>query len=356
MRPTVLTVVGTRPQFVKAAALSRALRGRFTEVLVHTGQHYDRELSAAFFEDLDLAPPDVTLDVGSAGHGPQTARMRAGLVAAIRDAGPAAVIVHGDTNSTLAGALAAAIAGAKLAHVEAGLRSGNLAMPEEVNRIAADHLADLDLAPTAAAMENLAAEGLRERAVLTGDVMLDACLTARGRARPGALGRHGLEPGRYAFATVHRAENTDRPSRLEGIAAGLARVGLPVLLPLHPRTRLALARHGIALPRNVVATAPLGYAETLALLDAAALVLTDSGGLQKEAWFLGTPCVTLREETEWPETLEGGWNRLAGTDPERIEAAAAAARSPTGERDLGRYGGGRAAERIVAALAERVGP
>lgn len=353
MKPILLTVVGARPQFVKAAALSPAAAEAFTEILVHTGQHYDDGLSGRFFAELTLSPPAVNLGVGSAPHEVQTARMRRGIREAIERFRPAVVFAWGDANSTLAAALAAAEAGVPFAHGEAGLRSGNLRMPEEANRILADHLADRAFAPTPGALTTLAAEGLGARAVFAGDVMLDACRAEETRLDRKAAGRFSVRSRDYVFATVHRAANTDDPARLAGILAGFARAAFPVVFAVHPRTKAALAGAGLAPPPNVILAPPLGRRETLSLAAQALIVLTDSGGLQKEAYFLGVPAATLREETEWPETLDGGWNRLVGCDPEAI-AAACAAPWPTAPRDLSRWGDGRTAERIVAGLFDLV--
>lgn len=346
----ILSVVGARPQFVKAAPLSRRLRQDFIEILVHTGQHYDHGMSQAFFTELDIPAPDANLLVGSAPHGEQTRRMTAGLAALIRERTPDLVLAYGDTNSTLAAALAATECGLPLAHVEAGLRSFNREMPEEINRIITDHLAALCLGPTRTAMENLAREGLAGRSVLTGDVMLDGCLLARERAGDGVPAKYALTPGEYAFATIHRAENTDRPSRFLGMLKALGAIPFPIAFPIHPRTAAVIDELGADLPGNVIALPPTSYLETIGLVAQAKLVLTDSGGVQKEAYFLAVPCVTLREETEWVETVETGWNALAGSDPERIVQAVADAHRPSPEPDLSAYGGGTACDRIAAAL------
>lgn len=320
MSQRVLTVVGARPQFIKAAVVSHALREHgLEEVLVHTGQHYDHGLSQVFFDELNMQAPDHNLAVGSDSHAAQTGAMMVGLERLLMD-GPSVdwVLVYGDTNSTVAAALVAAKLQVKLAHVEAGLRSFNRRMPEEINRIVTDRLSDLLFCPTPTAVTNLDLEGLTAGVVMTGDVMLDATRFFLERAtrtvRLDSLTRH--EPGAYVLATVHRAENTDDPVRLAGILEGLGSLGLPVVLPLHPRTRSRLK--GATVPANIEIIAPVGYLAMLTLTRNARRVLTDSGGLQKEALWLGTPCVTLRDETEWVETLEGGWNRLAGADAARI--------------------------------------
>lgn len=344
----VLTVVGARPQFVKAGPVSRALRERHEEVLLDTGQHYDDALAGAFFRELGLPAPDVRLGVGSGEPGPRLAAMIRGIGGAIRARRPDAVVVYGDTDSTLAGALAARETGVRLAHVEAGLRSFDLAMPEEVNRVATDHVADLLLCPTETAAARLRTERARGRIVLTGDVMLDVCLAAAERARGlGVAARHGVARGEYYAATIHRAANVDDASRLAGIVGTLDSLDLPVLLACHPRTSDALKGRTFA---NLRLLPPLPHAEMLSLVADARALLTDSGGLQKEAFFLGVPCVTLRDETEWVETLASGWNRLAGADPARIRAAVAAIAAPREAPDLGVYGDGHAARRIVEAL------
>ena len=351
----VLSVVGARPQFVKAAPVSRALRQRHAEVLVHTGQHYDEAMSASFFRDLEIPEPDVNLGVGGGSHGAMTGEMIRRLEPVMLEHEPDGVLIYGDTNSTLAAAVTACKLAYPdgrrpwLAHVEAGLRSFNPRMPEERNRIVADHLSDLLLAPTPTAMAHLGREGLTERAELVGDVMVDAHTWAAARADdhlPAAAREHD----RYLLLTLHRAENVDDPDRLGRILAGLA-VDLPVIFPVHPRTRAALERGAHALPANVVAIEPVGYLEMVALEARASVIATDSGGLQKEAYLAGVPCVTLRSETEWVETVEAGWNRVVDADP----AALAAALADEAFMDRSRprpplYGDGHAAARIVDAL------
>ncbi|HEU4450926.1 MAG TPA: UDP-N-acetylglucosamine 2-epimerase (non-hydrolyzing) [Gaiellaceae bacterium] len=346
----ILSVVGNRPQFVKSAPLSLALRERgLEEVVLHTGQHYDPELSAVFFEELDLAPPRYRLEAGSGTHGEQTARMLPGIEAAVAEEGPDAVLVYGDTNSTLAGALAAAKLRVPIAHVEAGLRSFDRTMPEEVNRVVVDRLAALLLAPSDVAVANLAREGITEGVHEVGDVMYDANLRLApiARARSQALARARLEPGRYLVLTLHREANV-APEPLARVAAALAALAEPVVFPAHPRTRAALEAARIPLGDNVRLLPPLGYLDFAALASQARVVLTDSGGVQKEAYWYGVPCVTLRETTEWVETVEAGWNRLAGTDAEAIVAAVHES-APRRERPH-LYGDGRAAARIADLL------
>ena len=351
----ILTVVGARPQFVKAAPVSRALRTQHEELLVHTGQHYDDAMSASFFRELEIPAPDVNLEVGSGPHGAQTAQMMRGLEPVMAEHEPDGVLVYGDTNSTLAGAVIASKAkypdGRRpwLAHVEAGLRSFNPAMPEERNRIVADHLADLSLAPTSAAIDNLAREGLGELAELVGDVMVDTFGWALPRA-VGHLPELAAELRGYVLVTLHRAENVDDPARLAALF-GMLDLDRPVLFPIHPRTRDAMARAGLTLPGNVTAIDPVGYLAMVALESAAAAIATDSGGVQKEAYLAGVPCLTLRGETEWVETVEAGWNRVIGSDS--IALRAALADSTFMDRHRPRpslFGDGQAAERIVGAL------
>jgi UDP-GlcNAc3NAcA epimerase len=351
----VVTVVGARPQFVKAAAVSRVLKDRHEELTVHTGQHYDDAMSAAFFRDLELPEPDVNLEIGSAPHGAQTGEMLRRLEPVLLEHEPDGVLVYGDTNSTLAAALVAAKAAFPdgrrpwLAHVEAGLRSFNRRMPEERNRIVVDHLADLLLAPTVAAMDHLAREGIAERAELVGDVMVDAYEWASTRSDGRLPGPAAARPG-YVLVTMHRAENVDDPARLRAWMTALA-VDRPVIFPVHPRTRAVLDQAQIEVPGNVTLLEPVGFLAMVALERNAAAVATDSGGVQKEAYLAGVPCVTLRTETEWVETVAAGWNRVVGHDPAVLRATL----GDTNFMDRTRarpnlYGDGHTAERIVTAL------
>jgi UDP-GlcNAc3NAcA epimerase len=350
---TVLTVVGARPQFVKAAAVSRCLRERHREVLLHTGQHYDDGMSDVFFRELQLPTPDEQLGVGSGTHAEQTARMLVGIESAMTRVKPDLALVYGDTNSTLAGALAAAKLGVAVAHVEAGMRSFDVRMPEEINRVVADRLSALLFCSSDTAVRNLRAEGIANGVHLVGDVMADAlrAATSNGRPTSGIVGALGLEPCGYVLATIHRAANTDEPGRLEPLIAGLARMSETVVLPLHPRTRKALAARGIATPSNVRMLDPVGYADMIALVASARVVVTDSGGVQKEAYWLAVPCVTLRDETEWIETVDAGWNQLVPADPDRIADAVAHAARPASHPPL--YGDGHAAQRIVQVIDEQ---
>lgn len=346
----VLSVVGARPQFVKLAPIARAIAGRAEHVVVHTGQHYDDAMSDVFFRDLGIPAPDVNLAVGSGSHGAQTGTMLIGLEPVLLEAAPDWVLVYGDTNSTLAAALAAVKVHLPVAHLEAGLRSFNRRMPEEHNRVLTDHAADLLLAPTRVAMEHLRAEGLAERSVLVGDVMTDVLYDVRDRVerdRPPLPA--GVTPGAYYVATLHRPDNTDHPSRLAAILEALAALPHPVLLATHPRLRSLAESHGIELARGAIRPIdPLAYPELVSAVRQSAGVVTDSGGLQKEAFLLRVPCTTIRPETEWVETVELGWNRLVSDDLTELgDAVLRPAPAPT---DAAPYGDGHAASRVVEAL------
>jgi UDP-GlcNAc3NAcA epimerase len=353
----VLTVIGNRPQFIKAAAVSPRLRERNQELLVHTGQHFDDELSAVFFSELGIPAPDVQLAISGGSNSSQTARMLAALEPVIADAAPDCVLVYGDTNSTLAGALAAVQQGVPVAHVEAGMRSFDRAMPEEVNRVVTDHLSTALLCSSEVAAAHLAAEGIGSSSAvavqIVGDVMVDVALEVQPRARERVdlVRAHGVEPGSYLLATAHRAGNVDDPVRLAALVELLLGVDEPIVLPLHPRTQARLDAAGLterlAQGGQVHVTAPLGYVELTALLCNARAVLTDSGGLQKEAYLAGVPCVTLRPSTEWVETVEAGWNTLVDLDLGAARAALAAL-APAQRPQL--YGEGHAGGRVVVAL------
>ncbi|MDI6698943.1 MAG: UDP-N-acetyl glucosamine 2-epimerase [Candidatus Saccharicenans sp.] len=393
----LINIVGARPQFIKLAPILKGIDlhnketdgDHIQEVLLHSGQHYDYEMSQVFFEELGLKAPDYHLGVGSGTHGYQTGEMLKRIEEVLLKEKPDVVMVYGDTNSTLAGALVATKLHIPLAHVEAGLRSFNRTMPEEINRVLADHVADLLFCPTETAVRNLKREGFTnivndghllpldyvplipgDKALTThhvplvlnvGDVMYDAVLqyAELAETKSGILDRLGLERRGYALATIHRAENADDPGRLRGIFEGLATVarkGLTVVVPLHPRTRNALSflsPHPDPSPRNLLIVEPVSYLDMLLLEKNARVILTDSGGVQKEAFFFRVPCVTMREETEWAETVETGWNTLVGFDPNRIFQAALAVCSSASQRDSSSglpFGDGKASERIVHAL------
>jgi UDP-N-acetylglucosamine 2-epimerase len=351
----VLTVVGARPQFIKAAPVSRALRAAgHTEFLVHTGQHYDYKLSRVFFEEMRLPAPAVNLEVGSGSHGWQTGQMLMGLEMTMQQQRPDRVLVYGDTNSTIAAALAACKLQLPLAHVEAGLRSFNRTMPEEHNRVLTDHCADQLFCPTQTAVENLAREGLTRGVHLVGDTMLDAVLQFAevARQRSAILDQLGVRPREYLLATLHRPYNTDVPANLRDILRAFAATGEQVVFPVHPRTRQKIAELDGALSEtaaNVKMIEPVGYLDMLMLEQHARLILTDSGGMQKEAYFFGVPCVTLRPETEWVETVEAGWNVIAGAEREQIMRAVTEHVWPDKEPPQV-FGDGQAAQKIVAHL------
>jgi UDP-N-acetylglucosamine 2-epimerase (non-hydrolysing) len=362
----IMSVVGARPQFVKLAPMARALAGRCDHVVVHTGQHYDTAMSDVFFDELDIPRPDEHLDIGSAPHGAQTGRMLEALEGVLERRRPDAVLVYGDTNSTLAATLAAVKLGIPVAHLEAGLRSFNRSMPEEHNRVMTDHAADLCLAPTAGAVEHLRTEGLGDRTVLVGDVMTDVLYAVRDRdrdrdraARPQEARVASPAPlaptAPYVLATLHRPANTDDPERLGDVLDGLeavGRSGRTVLLLAHPRLRARASASGVVLDRpGLVVAPPVGYPELVDLLSGADGVVTDSGGLQKEAFLLRRPCVTVRSDTEWPETVTLGWNELVGDRP--VEMADRLDGLACPRTDATPYGDGRAATRAVDAVLAR---
>lgn len=356
----IVTIIGARPQFIKAATVSRvaARTPGVQELLLHTGQHYDENMSAVFFQEMGIPEPAYHLGMGSGSHGAMTGRMLGGIEEVLLDVKPHWVLVYGDTNSTLAGALAAVKLHIPVAHVEAGLRSFNRRMPEETNRVLADHASDLLFAPTATAVRNLANEGIAGPKVqLVGDVMYDASrfFGTKAERESRILEAHGLRPRGYVLATIHRAENTDAPARLAAIFRGLAALAadVPVVLPLHPRTRQALAAAGLLadVERRLRVLPPVGFMDMVMLEKHARLVATDSGGVQKEAFFYRVPCLTLRDETEWVELVELGWNTLC--PPTSAAAVAAAARAALGlsPRDVASpYGDGTSAERILETL------
>jgi UDP-GlcNAc3NAcA epimerase len=354
----ILTVIGNRPQFIKAAAVSPRLRASHEELLVHTGQHFDDSLSSVFFAELGLPAPDLELGIALGSNTSQTARMLGALEPVVRDASPDVVLVYGDTNSTLAGTLAGAQARVPVAHVEAGMRSFDRSMPEELNRVLVDHASSLLLCSSPVAVSNLGREGVSGAIELVGDVMVDVALAVQPRARDRVdlLSAHGLAPGEYLLATAHRAGNVDDPARLALLVELLCQMPLTVLFAIHPRTRRWLDERDL-LGRlescdGVITAPPLGYVETAALLCNARAVLTDSGGLQKEAYLAGVPCVTLRSTTEWVETVESGWNTLVDLDAEAAQAAVER-EVPAQHPEL--YGDGHAGERVLAALTLHVG-
>ena len=355
----VLTLVGNRPQFVKAAAVSRVLRERHQEVLVHSGQHYDDELSAVFFRELGVPSPDRELEVGSAPDGEQIGRIMHAFEAVAAHERCDIALVYGDTNTTVAGALSCARLGIPLAHIEAGMRSFDHAMPEERNRVMTDHLSDVLLCSTEVAVANLEREGISDGVELVGDVMADVALAMAplARQRSGAPDRLGVEPGGYLLVTAHRAGNVDDPEALRTLVDVLVALPLPAVFPVHPRTRERLADAGmlseLGRRESLILTEPLGYLDFLALLQGAAAVLTDSGGVQKEAYLAGVPCLTLRDTTEWTETVDLGWNRLVGLDRDLVLEALGAIDPPAARPEL--YGGGRAAHAVVAVLERWVG-
>jgi UDP-N-acetylglucosamine 2-epimerase (non-hydrolysing)/UDP-GlcNAc3NAcA epimerase len=354
----VLTVVGNRPQFIKAAAVSDRLRAEHEEILVHTGQHFDDELSAVFFRELGLPSPDRWLGIAGGSNASQVWRMRGALKPVLGEVGPDAVLVYGDTNSTVAGALAGARAGVPVAHVEAGMRSFDHAMPEERNRVWTDQVASLLLCSSEVAVANLRSEHVAGAVELVGDVMVDVALRIQplARERVDLVSARGVAPGEYVLATAHRAGNVDPPARLERLVELLVALPIPVVLALHPRTRQRLVDIGLLerldAAEHVIVVPPLGYLELTALLCHARAVLTDSGGLQKEAYLARVPCITLRATTEWTETVDHGWNVLVDLDSEA--ARAALAHEPPAEHPP-LYGDGRAGERVVAALTLHLG-
>jgi len=349
----IVTVIGARPQFVKAAVVSRALAeaGGIDEIIVHTGQHYDPNMSQIFFEELSIPDPQYHLGIGGGSHGAMTGRQIEAIETVLVDEKPDWVLVYGDTNSTLAGALAAAKLHIPVAHVEAGLRSFNRRMPEEINRILTDHIASLLLTPSATSNRNLVNEGIAaDKIVNVGDVMFDATLFYKTRAKcPPQLDADLAASGEFLLATIHRAENTDDPERMRGILEGLTLADRLIVLPLHPRTRAKLETLGLTLPEKLKIIDPVGYLEMLWLEERCAAIMTDSGGVQKEAYFHGKRCITMRDETEWVELVDLGVNELVGADPQLIAAAIERADTPI-VRDDGLFGSGDAGRQVVTAL------
>jgi len=350
----IVSIVGARPQFIKAAALSSALRAHgHQEFLVHTGQHYDASMSDVFFQELGIPEPDANLNVGSGKHGEMTGAMLAGIERICLEQKPDVVLVYGDTNSTLAGALAASKLNIRVAHVEAGLRSFNRDMPEEINRVVTDHVSTWLLCPSPVSAENLSREGITQGVHIVGDLMCDTLLRAAeiAKGKESIVARLGLPPKGFALATIHRASNTDDADILRGLLHALTHAGMPVVFPMHPRCRARVESFGLqdALTNpNLKVIEPVGYLEMVQFLNDAALVLTDSGGLQKEAYWMHVPCITLREESEWIETVSSGWNHIAGTSPDKILGFIRDLKKPAAHPDF--YGAGDAAERICKAL------
>ena len=316
----ILTVIGARPQFIKAAPVSKVLREKNDEKIIHTGQHYDENMSKIFFDELEIPRPDYNLNIGSGNHGYQTGMMLMKIEEILLDEKPDAVMVYGDTNSTLAGALSASKLLIPVIHIEAGLRSFNMAMPEEQNRILTDHISKLLFCPTETAVGNLKNEGISKGVYDVGDVMLDATMQFKEKASKSSkiLEKLGIEGMDYILATIHRAENTNSPTKLKNIIESLGKSGLYIILPLHPRTRKYIKMYGIKIPGNINLIEPVGYLDMIQLEANSQKIVTDSGGVQKEAFFLKKPCITLREETEWVETVENGWNILVGSHEKSI--------------------------------------
>lgn len=343
----IITIIGARPQFIKAAAVSDVFSAHFDEVLVHTGQHYDANMSEVFFTELGIPKPKYNLNIGSGNHGEMTAAMLSGIEEVLLIEKPDLVMVYGDTNSTLAGALAASKLLIPVIHVEAGLRSFNKTMPEEQNRIVTDHLSSLLFAPTKTAVENLSNEGISKGVHLVGDVMFDGILHFAKIAaeKSGICSALKLTAKEYILCTIHRAENTDSKERLSSIFRALAQSGQKIILPLHPRTKKCVLEYGIEVGENIQWIEPVGYLDMIALQSNAKKIVTDSGGVQKEAFFLGIPCVTLREETEWVETVENQWNVLTGAQTEKIIDAIQNFQPDSKRNDY--FGNGTAAEQMV---------
>lgn len=354
MKNTIVTIVGARPQFIKAAPVSRALRMRCREFLVHTGQHYDTNMSQLFFDELGIPAPDVNLEIGSGPHGRQTGHMLTAVEKVLQREKPDLVMVYGDTNSTLAGAIAAAKMNIPIAHVEAGLRSFNSLMPEEINRVLTDRISNLLFCPTATAVKHLAAEGITEGVHLTGDVMYDAALhfAEQARVKSRILQALKLAARSFVLATVHRAQNTDEAQILQRIVEAMLASGKTIVFPVHPRTRGFLQKYGLlerlSQQERIRLIEPVGYLDMIQLEQAAERILTDSGGVQKEAYFFKTPCITMRDETEWTETVMDGWNLLVGTDREKILQGLVEFQPQQNQNN--HYGDGHAGEKIAELL------
>lgn len=350
----ILTVIGARPQFIKAAAVSNIIRKEHEEILVHTGQHYDENMSKVFFDELKIPKPDYNLEVGSGNHGHQTGTMLIKLEEIYLKEEPDLVLVYGDTNSTLAGALCASKLLIPVAHVEAGLRSFNKNMPEEQNRILTDHLSKLLFVPTVSALNNLNNEGVKADVHNVGDVMFDAILNFKKLAeqKDNIIKELGVEPGKFILTTIHRAENTNDINRLKNIIEALNECGKDVILPLHPRTKKYMSDYGLTFNENVKVIDPVGYLEMINLEMNSEKIVTDSGGVQKEAFFMKKPCITMRDETEWVETVHNGWNMVVGTNKDKILDCII---NFIPEREQGNiFGDGHAAEKILQLINEKL--
>lgn len=362
----LVTIIGARPQFIKAAPFSEAFRKNNTEILVHTGQHYDENMSDIFFEELKIPKPDYNLGIGSGGHGEQTGKMLAGIEKILMEEKPDGLLVYGDTNSTLAGALAASKIHIPVFHVEAGLRSYNKSMPEEQNRILTDHISDLLFVPTQTAVDNLEKEGIKDKVINTGDIMYDAVLRnttiseekyGNGKWLEEINEENNLnlsiKEGEYYLATIHRAENTDDMNKLKTIFASLNESDKPIIMPLHPRTRKLVENEKID-TKNIIIIKPVGYLLMLYMTKHAGMVVTDSGGLQKEAYFLGTPCTTLRDQTEWVETLKDNWNVLSSINKDEILKKISRKDNFDTKKKSDAFGDGNAAQKISDAIEEYI--
>jgi UDP-N-acetylglucosamine 2-epimerase len=348
----IVSIIGARPQFIKAAPVSLAMRGIIDEIIVHTGQHYDDRMSSVFFRELGIPKPKYNLKVGSGNHGWQTGQMLTKIEKVLMQENPNWVLIYGDTNSTLAGALAAAKLNIKVAHVEAGLRSFNREMPEEINRIITDHLSNLLFCPSQNAVNNLTAEGIVNAVHIVGDVMADSIVLAKKIAGTSSdiLSKLNLSAQKYLLATVHRAENTDNENRLLSILTAFNKLKEKIIFPVHPRTKKIIKKLGFKFSPHVISSEPLGYSDMIAVEMSARMILTDSGGIQKEAYWLGVPCITLRDETEWVETVETGWNVLTGSNQGKIIRAVNSYKKPESHFSL--YGDAPAAERIVKIICQ----
>lgn len=350
----IITVLGARPQFIKAAAVSNVLRLQHDEIIIHTGQHYDENMSKIFFDELKIPVPDYNLSVGSGNHGKQTGQMLEKIEEIIIKEKPDGVLVYGDTNSTLAGALSASKLLVPVAHIEAGLRSFNKAMPEEQNRILTDHISSLLFTPTDTASRNLFREGIERNVYNTGDVMYDAILHFSNIAKDNneILEKNTIKTGDYILVTIHRAENTDHIERLENIITALNECGKKIVLPIHPRTKKFIENYGLSFSDNVKLIDPVGYLDIIRLEKNCSKIVTDSGGVQKEAFFMDKPCITMRDETEWVETVENGWNTIVGADKTKILNAIQNFVPEFPKQNF--FGDGNASEKIVELLGKHL--